>query len=153
LYRKALKAEPGSANIYCCMGYSLYVQRRLPEAEMNLMQAIALNPDHYRAHNNLGLVLAQSGRPTAALNEFRKGGCGEADANSNVAFGLMLARHWPEARSYYECALAADPQSSAARKGLDELEALMAKASGVAPAKSSVQLTSAQEEARIATTT
>ena len=128
LYRKALKAQPGSADIYCNMGYSLYLQHRWDEAEMNLAQAIALNPNHRRAHNNLGLVLAQKGRPNEALAEFRKGGCPEADAQANVAFGLTLARRWPEARGYYESALLADPQSPAARQGLQQLDVLMAKA-------------------------
>ena len=40
---KALKLSPGSPDIYCDMGYSLYLQRRSAEAEMNLRQAIALD--------------------------------------------------------------------------------------------------------------
>jgi Tfp pilus assembly protein PilF len=130
LYRKALKAKPGSANIYCCMGYSLYLQHRLPEAEMNLAQAIAVNPDLGRAHNNLGLVLAQTNRPKEAMDEFFKGGCSEADAHINTAFGLTLAEHWPEARIHYERALAADPSSAVAQQGLQELDGMLAKSGG-----------------------
>lgn len=129
LYRKALKAKPGSSDIFCCMGYSLYLQHRWAEAEMNLSQAIALDSDNRRAHNNLGLVLAQTERPKDALDEFRKGGCNEVDANSNVAFALTLARRWPEARTYYERTLAADPQAVTAQRGLQELDSLMAKTS------------------------
>jgi Tfp pilus assembly protein PilF len=48
-YRKALQSWPGNADIFCNMGYSLYLQRRWTEAEMNLQQALALKPDHVRA--------------------------------------------------------------------------------------------------------
>ena len=44
LYKKALALRPGDAEIYCDMGYSFYLQRRWAEAEMNLRQAIAVNP-------------------------------------------------------------------------------------------------------------
>src|SRR5713226_7225944 len=94
---------------------------------MNLAQAIALNPDNRRAHNNLGLVLAQNARPKDALVEFRLGGCNEAEAHANVAFALALAQNWPEARAHYERALAIDPQSIAAHQGLKDLDSLMAK--------------------------
>src|SRR5262245_30611556 len=57
-YRKALKADPANPNIYSDRGYSLYLQHRWADAEMNLKQAITLKPDLLRAHNNLGLVMA-----------------------------------------------------------------------------------------------
>src|SRR5262249_20473956 len=59
LYRKALEARPGDPDVYCDMGYSFYLQRRWAEAEMNLRQAVSLNPDHRRAHNNLALLLVR----------------------------------------------------------------------------------------------
>jgi Flp pilus assembly protein TadD len=110
------------------MGYSLYLQRRWGEAEMNLRQALALKPSHSRAHNNLALVLAHGERLDEAFAEFRKAGCTEADARVNMAFVLTLERHWPEARRHYERALAADPSSTPAKKGLEQLSVLVAKA-------------------------
>jgi Tfp pilus assembly protein PilF len=127
VYQKALKAQPGSAEIYCNMGYSLYLQHRWPEAEMNLRQALALQPAHARAHNNLGLVLARTGQSEEALTEFHKAGCGEADAHVNLAFALTLERHWAEARQHYQEALQTDPSSAAAKKGLQELEQIIAR--------------------------
>jgi Flp pilus assembly protein TadD len=128
LYRKALAAQPGNPDIYSNMGYSLYLQRRWEEAEMNLRQAVVLQPDHRRAHNNLGLVLAHAGRGEEAFGEFLHAGCTQADAHANLAFVLALQRHWPEARKHYEQALAANPVSAPARKGLQEVRSLMAKA-------------------------
>jgi Flp pilus assembly protein TadD len=128
LFQKALSLQPGCADIFCDMGYSLYLQHRWAEAEMNLRQAIALAPNHERAHNNLGLVLARAGRTEDALAEFYKGGCSEADARVNVAYVLTLENEWPEARRHYETALAAEPGSSAAKKGLQEINQLLTRA-------------------------
>jgi Flp pilus assembly protein TadD len=130
LYRKALAANPGDTEIYCDRGYSLYLQHCWTEAEMNLRQALALRPDHKRAHNNLGLVLANTGRSDESLVEFRRAGCSETDAQTNLAYVLTLERHWAEARKHYELALAQDVSSDHARKGLGELNALMNKANG-----------------------
>src|SRR5262249_12682163 len=123
----ALKGQPGSANIYCNMGYSLYLQRRWAEAEMNLRQALALEPGHQRARVNLGLVLARAGRWDAALAEFRKGGCSEADAHANLAYSRSLEGPLGQARRPYELALAADPSAAQAAKGLRELDVVIAR--------------------------
>jgi Tfp pilus assembly protein PilF len=131
-YRKALAGMPGNADIYCDMGYSLSLQQRWGEAEMNLRQAVALAPQNARAHNNLGLVLAHTGRRDEALTEFRKAGCNEADGRVNLAYVLTLDKSWSEARKQYEMALAADATSSPARKGLHELDVLVARVTGPA---------------------
>jgi Tfp pilus assembly protein PilF len=127
MYQKALKAQPGSTEIFCDMGYSLYLQSRWSEAEMNLRQALALQPDHARAHNNLGLLLARIGKEQEALDEFHKAGCEDADAQVNLAFALTLEQHWPEARLHYQQALRLDPSSAPARKGLKELDQLVTR--------------------------
>jgi Tfp pilus assembly protein PilF len=127
-YQKALAGFPGNPDIFCDMGYGLYLQRRFTEAEADLRQAIALAPEHTRAHNNLGLVLAHSGRCEEALAEFRRAGCTEADAEINLAFALTLENNCEEARRCYQKALAVDVSSSAARKGLQELDTVLARA-------------------------
>jgi tetratricopeptide (TPR) repeat protein len=128
-YRKALQASPGNAAIFCDMGYSLYLQRRWQEAEMNLQQALALKPDLARAHNNLGLVLARTDRVDEALAHFRKGGT-ECEAHLNLAFALSLERRWDDAHDHYEKALAANPTSEPAKNGLRELTAIVGKLRG-----------------------
>ena len=128
LYQKALAASPGNPDIFCDMGYSLYLQHRFEEAEINLRQALALASEHARAHNNLGLVFAHLGRYEEALVEFRRAGCTEADAQINLAFALTIEHDWQAARERYQIALAIDASSSAARKGLRELDAVVARA-------------------------
>jgi Tfp pilus assembly protein PilF len=127
LYRQALEAAPGSAEIYCDKGYSLYLQRRWAEAETNLKQAIALRPDLARAHNNLGLVLAHDCRPEEALAEYRKAGNDEAQARGNLALALAVEGNVDEARAQYRLALAADPNAAGPKERLRELDALAAR--------------------------
>ncbi|MBC8117926.1 MAG: tetratricopeptide repeat protein, partial [Candidatus Saccharimonas sp.] len=66
LYQQALKLDSKNPDLLCDYGYSLYLQRRWAEAEERLRQAIALKPKHSRAHNHLGLVLAQTERADEA---------------------------------------------------------------------------------------
>jgi tetratricopeptide (TPR) repeat protein len=127
LYRKALKLSPGNAAIYCDMGYSLYLQRRWAEAEMNLRQAITLNANLARAHNNLAMLLVRDMRVDAALEEFRKGGSDEASAHANVAFVLTTDNRLEEARKHYEFALAANPSSREIKERLMQLDTLIAR--------------------------
>jgi Tfp pilus assembly protein PilF len=128
LYRQALKLDAKNPDLLSDYGYSLYLQRRWVESEEKLRQAIAIKPRHPRAHNNLGLVLAQAERSTEALAEFGKAGCDAAQARSNLAFVMTLDHRWDEARENYELALDANPDSDTAKSGLASLEALTAKA-------------------------
>lgn len=127
-YRKALAARPDSADINCCYGYSLYLQEQFEEAEKFLRKAISLDADHARAHNNLGLLLAQTGRNDEALVAFRKGGCSEADARANIAFARTLQGDLGQAKEQYQRSLTLDPSAVATRKRLEELNTLSTRA-------------------------
>lgn len=145
LYRKALKLDSKNPVLLCDYGYSLYLQRRWAEAEERLRQSIALKPKLLQAHNNLGLVLAQVERADEALVEFRKAGCDTADAHSNLAFVMTLNHRWDEAREQYELALDANPDSTVAKSGLENLESVVVKAS---PSADSVELTNYERPAK-----
>jgi len=127
-YRAALKREPDNAEAYCDLGYSYYLQQRWEEAEKRLVKAVSLQPELARAHNNLGLLLARTGREEEALAQFAKAGCSEADARANLAFGLTLDEQWYAAQRQFELALAADPDSSVAKRGLEALRSLTSEA-------------------------
>jgi hypothetical protein len=127
LYRKALVLRPGDPEIFCDMGYSYYLQRRWAESEMNLRQAIAKDPDHRRAHNNLALLLVCDNRLEDALAEFRKAGNSPAEAHMNLAFSLTMEQRWDPARTEYERALALDPTAEVAKDRLNQLNTILAK--------------------------
>jgi Tfp pilus assembly protein PilF len=144
-YQQALKLDAKNPDLLCDYGYSLYLQRRWAESEENLRRAITLKPQHQRAHNNLGLLLAQGERNDDALTEFRKAGCDIAEARCNLAFVMALNRRFEGARQFYELALDANPESSAAKSGLETLESVIAKAS---PADKSIELTNYETPAK-----
>jgi len=127
LYRKALALRPGDPDIFCDMGYSFYLQRRWAEAEMNLRQSLAVNPEHRRAHNNLALLLVRDNRLGDALAEFGKAGSDPVQAHMNLAFALTIDQRWESARAEYQRALALDPSSQLAKARLDEFNSLLAK--------------------------
>jgi len=127
-YREALKRTPDNAELYTDFGYSCYLQKRWGEAEANLRKALRLDRELTRARNNLGLLLARTGRPEEALREFRRAGCSPSDAHANLAFAMVLEERWDEARQEFELALDADPSSKAAQDGLNALGAMAAMA-------------------------
>ncbi len=128
MHEKASAREPRNPDFHCHAGYSFYLQGRWSEAEGELRQALALAPNHCRAHNNLGLVLAHTGQVEEALAAFQQAGCSKAQAHANLAFILLLDNCWSEARGHYQHALALDPSSIPARKGLQNLQALQDRA-------------------------
>lgn len=134
LFRQALQLDPKNTDLRCDYGYSLYLQRRWAEAEEQLRQALAISPQNRRAHNNLGLLLAQHEQGDAALSEFRQGGCSADAAHVNLAFASMLNQRWQKAQEEFQRALDANPGSAAAREGQQQLDSLLAKMNSAEPA-------------------
>ena len=126
-FRKALKADHDNPEICCDFGYSLYLQGRMEEAETKLHEAIQADKNFARAHNNLGLVYAHTKRLQAAIEEFTKGGSSTADAYSNAAVALAMDGHLNEAKRLYNMALEIDSNCQAARKGMKELDTVLAR--------------------------
>jgi len=118
-YKQALKLSPRDPDLLCDFGYSLYLQRRWAEAEEQFGKALAEAPRHPRAHCNLGLVLAQTDRTSEALAQFQQAGCDRAAAQSNLGLVLAMNNRLPEAKTAYATALAAQPKSKAARRGME----------------------------------
>ena len=127
LYKQALHQRPADPEIFCDMGYSYYLQRRSAEAERCLNQALVIQADHPRAHNNLALLKAREGNLDAALTEFRKAGGTDCQAQCNLAFALALDGKLSQARQHYSLALAAEPGSALARQRLSQLETVASR--------------------------
>ena len=120
-FASAVKREPKNVELLCDQGYGFYLQRRWAEAEASYRRAIKQEPAHARAHTNLGLVLARTGHPDAALAEFRRAGCDPADSQANLGLVLATEGKFPEAEAAYREALAAKPGMKAADAGLRAL--------------------------------
>lgn len=117
-YQACLRATPSDPDLLSDFAYHCYLERRWADAETNLQRALAINPRHVRARNNLGLVLARTERPREAFDQFAGTGCSTADAHANVAFALAAESRLEDAEQVYKIALQADPQHQRAREGL-----------------------------------
>jgi type IV pilus biogenesis/stability protein PilW len=70
-YDQALKLDDRFPEAYLGRGLVLeFGFGKLTDAERDYRRALALRPDYPEAHNNLGQLLARSGRPEQALEEF-----------------------------------------------------------------------------------
>ncbi len=128
-YQQALKLDGENADLHCDVGYNCYLRQQWQDAETHLRRAVELSPGLGRAHNNLGLLLARTGREAEALGEFARAGSGPAEAHANLAHVLTLTDRWNEAQQEFQQALAINPDLKSAQEGLAKLQALAAKRS------------------------
>ena len=126
-YHEALKLMPGNPDIYCDYGYSLALQKKWSDAEINLKQSLAIQPDLSRAHNNLGLVLAQGSKLDEALRAFQAGGLSAFDAHWNVAQVLISQSRWDEARSEFQLMALINPDDPRVGREIAALNRLVVK--------------------------
>lgn len=127
-YQKALDKSPNSAEVLCDLGYSYYLQKKWPEAENRLRQALKADPDLARAHNNLAMTLVAVGRNDEALAEFEKTGTDELGSRINFAYALLLNRKLESAYQEFELVLNEDPNSKSARRGMETVVSLASAA-------------------------
>ena len=96
LYRKALQLSPGNPDIFCDMGYSLYLQRRWAEAEMNLRQAIAWNANFARGPQQSGHAARprhpRGGCPQRVSEGGKRRGVGPCQCRVRLDHGKPLGR-------------------------------------------------------------
>jgi Tfp pilus assembly protein PilF len=116
-FQKALAAGPATAELLSDMGYALYLQDRLSEAEKALRRAVEVDPNYLAAHNNLGLVLGQQGKLEAAMAAFRKAGS-EAQAHANLAYVHATRGELDQAERHYSRALTLDQELRPAAEAL-----------------------------------
>jgi Tfp pilus assembly protein PilF len=114
-FQKAIQLDSENAELHCDLGYNHYLQKRWPEAEASLRQAIALDGSLSRARNNLGLLLARTGREPEAMREFAMAGCDRAQASANLGLALMLEGRAEHAHAEYRRALEFNPNLKAAQ--------------------------------------
>lgn len=119
-FRAALAVAPNHPLILGDLGYALYLQNRLPEAEEYLTRALQSDPQLTSAHNNLGLVLGQQQRYSESLAMFRRTGS-ESEAFANLAFVHARQGNLDPAETFYSQALTANPKLRPAAHGLMQI--------------------------------
>lgn len=130
-YHEAVKLMPGNPEIFCDYGYSLALQNKWSDSEMNLRQSIAIQPELQRAHNNLGLVLAQGSKLEDARREFQLGGLSLPESHWNLAQMLVSQSRWEEARSEFNSVKTLTPDDPNVAKELVSLNRLVAKVESI----------------------
>lgn len=72
LLSRALHSKPGLAAPHANLGLAQQALHRYPDAQRSFEQALAIEPDHPEALNNLGNLLREIGQPEAALPYFEQ---------------------------------------------------------------------------------
>jgi hypothetical protein len=121
-FEQALWNQPDNADVRCDLGYSLYRQEKWEEAEAQLRLALEADPQHQRANNNYGLLLARSGRADQALASFRQAGCGATEARMNLAFALASSGQVELAQRQLDEARRNLLASSAVKERMEQLQ-------------------------------
>ncbi|HTT63706.1 MAG TPA: tetratricopeptide repeat protein [Bryobacteraceae bacterium] len=83
--------------------------------------ALALSPDDARAHNNLGVALAETGKAAEAIAEYRRSlelDAGSSQTNNNLGSVLAEEGKMGEATALFERALELDPENPRAHMNL-----------------------------------
>jgi|GEM_PF-1589604 len=131
-FSRARQTGDNSAELLCDIGYLHYLQNNYAAAEEQLRAAIAAEPEHKRAHNTLGLVLAEEGRFNEALAAFRRA-VNEAEALANLAYVQIQLGALQEAEANYHRALALNQSLKPAAEGLMHIAAIQGKLKPVQP--------------------
>jgi tetratricopeptide (TPR) repeat protein len=110
--RAIVAAAPQSALGYNHLGFALWQQGRLGEAEQEIRRAIRLNPGYAEAHNNLAYALWQQDKAGEAEKELREAVRLKPDyADAHIQLGnILLAQRRPaEAEEAYRGAVRSRP--------------------------------------------
>jgi Flp pilus assembly protein TadD len=112
---------PERAGSHYYRGSSLFLQGRAPEAEAEARRVLAIDSQHAGAQNLLGAACATSGHldcARAALEKAVELSPRDAAPYTNLGFFYLQIGNPPTAAAYFAEALALEPDSENARKGL-----------------------------------
>jgi Flp pilus assembly protein TadD len=133
-FRTAKTLAPPTAELLSDIGYTYYLLQRLPEAEAALNQALALEPNHVAATNNLALLRGAQKRYDECLTLFKRVNR-EAEAHANLAYVLAENGELEQAENAYSYALSLDSNLRVAAKAMLQVSQRRQIESRVAAAK------------------
>jgi Flp pilus assembly protein TadD len=121
LYGQVLALAPGNAVATHYLGMATWHRGDLPEAERLMRASIGASGAIPDFHNNLGLLLRDTGRVDEAIDCYRRAlelDPGWVAAYNNMGLALESSGRWPEACESYRAAIAREPRFAAARQNL-----------------------------------
>jgi len=123
-YRKVIKYEPMSAEVYNNIGVCYEKQGSLKMAAKSYEKAISINPRFYRSYNNLGIIyykLKNFDKARAAYEQALQLNSGNSQSEINLALVYERLRRGGLARRTLERVLANDPENAEAHYNLGRL--------------------------------
>jgi Flp pilus assembly protein TadD len=108
-FRAALQARPGNPALYNNLALSQMMLDDYTGAEASLRRALALNPEHRLAANNLGLLLMRQGRREEAFQVFAQA-VGVAQAHNNLGVILAWQGQPRQAQAQFQLAMQSLPR-------------------------------------------
>lgn len=125
-FAESCRIEPRNAGVLSDLGYSLYLQHQLPEAEQCLLEAVEIDPQNKSAQNNLGIVLGVLGKYEQSLAAFRRA-VPDAEAHANLGYVHMQLGDADKAMGELNQALTLDKNLKKAAVALVQLDELKHK--------------------------
>lgn len=121
-YPLAIKHGADPNEVQCDFAYSLYLQNHWRESEQRLHAILGTQPTMARAHANLALILARTGRVNEAVVAFERSGCSPALARVNLAHVYIWDGSYVMARQELQLAQRMQPGMDEVAMALDALE-------------------------------
>ena len=123
-YRKVIKYEPMSAEVYNNIGVCYEKQGSLKMAAKSYEKAISINPRFYRSYNNLGIIyykLKNFDKARAAYEQALQLNPGNSQSEINLALVYERLRRDGLARRTLERVLANEPENAEAHYNLGRM--------------------------------
>jgi tetratricopeptide (TPR) repeat protein len=119
-FRRGLELAPNDPDILNALGWTLFQSGRPAEAVVEYERAVAADPRHAKAHNNLALALVELGRLEEAAQHFQASLEIEprAEIYSDLGFTMARMNRPKEAFEAYAKALQLDPECASAHLNL-----------------------------------
>lgn len=124
LFNHGLEVNPASYTAHYNLAARYLMNEQTDEAEKELRQCLAANPDYAWAHNALGVVMAGRADRAGAIAEYRAAlaiDANYADARGNLANALWQTGDRNAAIAEYRRAIESAPDNAAIRKNFARL--------------------------------
>jgi tetratricopeptide (TPR) repeat protein len=146
-YRLALSLDPKLDYVWNNLGYSYVLRGEYAEAVVAFRKALDLNEKEGRVRNNLAMAYAMTGDYDTASREFEQaGGADRSYPHLKMASVYYEKAMFRQAIDSYRAALALNPSSDAAKKGLEASEGLLQIAEAAVAHKEMEQKLALQED-------
>jgi Flp pilus assembly protein TadD len=146
-HRLTLYLDPKLDYVWNNLGYSYVLRGEYAEAVVAFRKALDLNEKEGRVRNNLAMAYAMTGDYDTASREFEQaGGADRSYPHLKMASVYYEKAMFRQAIDSYRAALALNPSSDAAKKGLEASEGLLQIAEAAVAHKEMEQKLALQED-------